>query len=204
VEILEAGTRSWSGFTAWAPFYDDSALQELLFEPAQAAVLRKLEEFTPSRMLDLGCGTGRLVEVASRRCPFVVGVDPCAAMLEVARRRRLSNGAFLVRARAEQLPFTGDVFDVVTATLSLRHWTDIAGGIGELARVLAPTGLLVIAETQMCEHLGTARHRRLFGRREGRLTYLLKEAGLVVTDDQLVDVHAPAFDVHLLIARRRR
>jgi len=56
----------------------------------------------------------------------------------------------------------------------------------------------------MCEHVATTRRCRLFGRREGRLTYLLKEAGLVVTDDQLVDVHAPAFDVHLLIARRRR
>jgi ubiquinone/menaquinone biosynthesis C-methylase UbiE len=38
------------------------------------------------------------------------------------------------------------VFDLVFATLSLRHWTNPAAGITEIGRVLTPGGLLVLAE----------------------------------------------------------
>ena len=51
-----------------------------------------------------------------------------------------------VRACAEHLPFTHDVFDLVFATLSLRHWTNPSAGIAEISRVLIPGGMLVVAD----------------------------------------------------------
>jgi ubiquinone/menaquinone biosynthesis C-methylase UbiE len=47
---------------------------------------------------------------------------------------------------AEHLPFTDEVFDLVFATMSMRHWTDQAAGIAEIGRVLTPGGVLVLAD----------------------------------------------------------
>jgi ubiquinone/menaquinone biosynthesis C-methylase UbiE len=51
-----------------------------------------------------------------------------------------------VHARAERLPFSGDIFDLVFATLSLRHWTNQPAGVAEIGRVLSPGGLLIVAD----------------------------------------------------------
>jgi ubiquinone/menaquinone biosynthesis C-methylase UbiE len=194
---------SRSAFASWAPWYDDSALQGLLFEPARAAVLRKLDEQVPyaMRLLDVGCGTGQLLEVTATRPRFVVGVDPCAEILDVARRRCSSTSAILVRAGAEQLPFASRSFDVITSTLSLRHWTDPTRGLSELARVMSATGLLVIAEAQMRERPATRRHGWRCWHRQPPLQRLLRQSGWAVTEDQLIETHAPALDVHLITAQ---
>jgi ubiquinone/menaquinone biosynthesis C-methylase UbiE len=195
---------SRSTFASWGPWYDDSNLQSLLFEPAHAAVLRKLDQRAPHamRLLDVGCGTGRLLKAAASRCPLVVGADPCPEMLDVARHRCLSTGASLVCAVAERLPFASRSFDVVTSTLSLRHWEDPTRGLGELTRVLSATGLLVIAEAEIDETPAPSRHRWRLRRPEGPLRLLVTQSGLVVIDEQPIEVHGPVFNVHLLTARQ--
>jgi K+/H+ antiporter YhaU regulatory subunit KhtT len=62
-----------------------------------------------------------------------------------------------VHARAERLPFADDVFDLVLATLTLRHWTDTPAGIAEIGRVLSPGGVLVLADVfPSCRRRGPA------------------------------------------------
>jgi ubiquinone/menaquinone biosynthesis C-methylase UbiE len=51
-----------------------------------------------------------------------------------------------VHGRAECLPFAHETFDLIFATLSLRHWTDLSAGIAEIGRVLTPAGVLVLAD----------------------------------------------------------
>jgi SAM-dependent methyltransferase len=53
--------------------------------------------------------------------------------------------AVLVRAAAERLPFADAVFDLVTATLTYRHWADQAAGVAEVGRVLTPGGVFGLA-----------------------------------------------------------
>ena len=43
-----------------------------------------------------------------------------------------------LHAGAEHLPFTDEMFDLVFATMTMRHWTDQAAGIAEIGRVLTP------------------------------------------------------------------
>ena len=67
----------------------------------------------------------------------------------VATASTVTPGKLAVRylhARAERLPFTEEVFDLVFTTLSLRHWTDLSAGIAEISRVLTPGGMLVLAD----------------------------------------------------------
>jgi ubiquinone/menaquinone biosynthesis C-methylase UbiE len=98
---------------------------------------RWLAEGSRGRTLDLGCGTGRNLPLFPAST-VAVGVDPCAQSL--ARARRRSPGALLVRARAEELPFRGGTFDTVASGLVLCSVTDPAAAAAEMLRVLAPGG----------------------------------------------------------------
>jgi len=91
------------------------------------------------RVLDLGTGTGRNLPLYGRDAR-VVGVDPCHASLRKARRR--APGALLVRARAEQLPFSDGAFDAVASGLVLCSVDDPPRALAEVRRVLAPRGVL--------------------------------------------------------------
>jgi SAM-dependent methyltransferase len=68
---------------------------------------------------------------------------------------------------AEHLPFTHEVFDLVFATLSLRHWTNPSAGIAEISRVLIPGGMLVLADVSPTSDPATRP-----GRRVGRVSNL--------------------------------
>jgi ubiquinone/menaquinone biosynthesis C-methylase UbiE len=76
-----------------------------------------------------------------------VGVDLAAQIVAAAIAVTPTQlGVRYIRACAEHLPFTHDVFDLVFATLSLRHWTNPSAGIAEISRVLIPGGMLVLAD----------------------------------------------------------
>jgi ubiquinone/menaquinone biosynthesis C-methylase UbiE len=138
-------------FEAVASTYERSALQAILCAPAHRAALRLAHRHMPRprRVLDVGCGTARLLRQARPWYPQadLVGVDLAWAMLAAATAATpAALEICYLRACAERLPFTEDVFDLVLATLSVRHWTDLPGGLAEIGRVLSPGGVLVVAD----------------------------------------------------------
>jgi len=98
---------------------------------------------TPSKALDVGCGEGRFCRMLKQHNIDVTGVDPTPALLDAARARD-RNGAY-VEATAERLPFDDNSFDLVVSYLSLIDIPNIEAAIPEMARVLSPTGALLIA-----------------------------------------------------------
>ena len=107
--------------------------------------LRELPE--PRAILDVPCGAGVLLggrDPPRRPRPRYVGVDLSNLMLARARRvaaRRLAQ-VHLVRADAQQLPFADGAFDLVLAHNSMHCFPEPARAVRELARVLAPQGVL--------------------------------------------------------------
>jgi SAM-dependent methyltransferase len=94
-----------------------------------------------ARALDVGCGAGRSTAALTPVAHTVVGVEPAAAML--VHRRAVAPGASFVAGRAEALPFANASFDLITAAGSL-NYTDRSRSLGQIARVLAPGGVLAI------------------------------------------------------------
>lgn len=138
-------------FDRWAPHYDRSILQRLMFKPVHDAVLGAFDEFSasPHDVLDVGCGTGCLLESAAERWggARLTGIDPSEAMLVEARRKHDGDARFTFKpGDASALPLESTAFDAAFSTISFHHWGDQASGIREVARVLRPGALFVLAD----------------------------------------------------------
>ena len=96
-----------------------------------------------ARALDVGCGEGRFCRALKARHIPVVGIDPTQALLAQASKRDPSGDYRL--ARAEALPFADADFDLVISYLTLIDIADFRAALREMARVLKPGGILLIA-----------------------------------------------------------
>jgi SAM-dependent methyltransferase len=94
------------------------------------------------RIVDVGCGTGRLAAELARRGARVWGVDPSEKMLREARRR-LGRLVGLKQGRAESLPFRDGCFERAVLWLVIHH-LDRRRALSEVCRVLTPAGKLVV------------------------------------------------------------
>lgn len=147
---------------------------------------RRLTLRPGDRLLDIGCGTGVLLDQLCTQSPGItaVGVDLSWSMLAVARER-LGSQVSLLRADAGRLPCAAQSFDLVVSNSSFHYWPDPRKGLSEVARVLRPGGQFVL--TDWCGDYVTCRllglGLRLIGRAHERAydsaecTALLEEAG---------------------------
>lgn len=93
------------------------------------------------RWLDVGCGTGALLEaiVERARPALAVGVDSSEGFVEAARSR-LGKKAEISRASGDALPFDPGFFDVVVSGLVLNFMPDLPKAVDEWSRVVKPGG----------------------------------------------------------------
>lgn len=97
-------------------------------------------------ILDVGCGTGVLLQRIAAWEPDAVGVDASAEMLAVTRERR---GLPAVCALSSSLPFLDDTFAMAFCVALLHHLADpevVAETIREMMRVVRPSGAVVLID----------------------------------------------------------
>ncbi len=125
-------------------------MQRIVFEPLQRTVLEVADEelSKPGAILDVGCGTGKLLRLAGTRFPGarLVGVDAANEMVKYAQMSNPSGTIQFKQALAEALPFPDASFDLVLSTMTFHHWPDQSQGIAEVARVLTPRGRWLLAD----------------------------------------------------------
>ncbi|HEU0072425.1 MAG TPA: class I SAM-dependent methyltransferase [Dehalococcoidia bacterium] len=98
-----------------------------------------------TRLLDIGCGSGALLELLASRVAFQrrpVGIDLSTTMLHLSDPRRAS----LVEGSGVQLPFADESFDVVTCAHVAKHLDDtsLLLLLAEVRRVLSFGGIAVV------------------------------------------------------------
>ena len=137
-------------------------------------------------ILDVGCGTGALLQALSKAADDIMlsGIDLSAEMIGVARHK-LGDAADLRQGCAESLPFGDDRFDLVVSANVLHFIRDPDKALHEMYRVLKPAGRLII--TDWCDDYLACRlldrflrlfnraHFRTYGSEECRR--LLERAG---------------------------
>jgi SAM-dependent methyltransferase len=88
----------------------------------------------PARVLEVGCGDGRLARDLDELGHTVVAIDPAAPP-----------GAIFQAVSLEEFADSGP-FDAVVASRSLHHIHDLPGGLSKLHRLLVPGGRLIVVE----------------------------------------------------------
>ena len=108
---------------------------------------RSLESLSGLSFLDIGCGAGILGEPLARLGASVVGADPSAENIAVAKAHAARSGLGVdYRATtAEKLAEAGETFDVVLAMEVVEHVTDVGVFIAHAAAMVKPGGLLFVA-----------------------------------------------------------
>lgn len=145
----ERRARLSDGFGATARYYDRiNAITSFGSDRSYRRRSLRLAGLKPGMaVLDVGCGTGMTAGLAREivgPTGRVVGVDPSAEMIAVARDKGRLDHAILGTAQA--LPVLDARFDFLTMTFALRHVGDLRATFEEYLRALKPGGRVLILE----------------------------------------------------------
>ncbi len=172
-------------FDQWASTYEHSWLQRAFFDRAHQATLALAAGIVhqPVSVLDVGCGTGKLLRRAHTYWPEaqLIGVDPANSMVEMAKR--LTPNATFSTGMAEALPLQGSSVDLALSTSSFHHWQDQAAGLREIARVLRPGGYFILVDASFPDWLVRVFRVKRF-HSPAQLRHLFIQAGLHVQRQQ--------------------
>jgi SAM-dependent methyltransferase len=129
--------RHGSSFGAAAAAYAEH--RPVYAEAAVEWALGPVRDRRPLRVADIGAGTGKLTAMLAGLDADVTAVEPDPQML--AQLRRTLPGVRSVPGSAEELPLADASVDAVLAGQAM-HWFDLDRALPEIARVLAPGGVL--------------------------------------------------------------
>lgn len=146
------GTAAIQGALWGAAAEDWSELVEPLSTPLFDAVLDAVGAGPGTTLLDAGCGSGLLLQLARHRGADVAGLDASPGLLDVARRR-VPDGD-IRHGELEELPFGSGSFDAVTACNSVQYAADPVAAVRELTRVAragAPVAVVTWGAPERCD-----------------------------------------------------
>ncbi len=142
-------------FTKAAEIYDsdNAGIYEMCKDDYQP-ILEELEKVEFEWLLDVGCGTGPMIELLSARYPerHFVGMDITPRMIEVANEKGLANSEFIV-GDSEAMPFDDEEFDAVICANSFHHYPEPQKFFNEVFRVLKPGGRLILRDYTTQKHV---------------------------------------------------
>jgi SAM-dependent methyltransferase len=202
--LAERARIASESFRAKGADWDEIRALELPAAAVEAALLTLVPEDPPGRLLDIGTGTGRVLELLAPRIRQGLGVDASKAMLALARSRLAHPGLGHCAVRLAdmyRLPFADGSFDTAVLQMVLHYAEDPAGAIAESGRVLRPGGRLIIIDlaSHARDDLVARRAHRWPGFSDTAIHQLLTEAALDLGD--AVTIAGP-LDVRIWCATR--
>ncbi|MEM0898655.1 MAG: metalloregulator ArsR/SmtB family transcription factor [Pseudomonadota bacterium] len=163
----ERRERAKKYFAANAQSWDDIRSLHVADEVIEAELSRIVGEGPFNHVLDIGTGTGRLLEVLAPKARSAIGIDSSREMLNVARANLDASGVANAEVRygdAYDLSLGRDQFDLIVIHQVLHFLDNPQAAIREAVRALAPSGRLIIVDfaPHANEHLRDQhQHQRL-------------------------------------------
>jgi ubiquinone/menaquinone biosynthesis C-methylase UbiE len=197
-------------FKAHAAEWDRIRALHVADEAVEAAIRAALADRPFRSLLDLGTGTGRMLELLGADLERGLGIDLSLDMLALARARLDRAGLRHCSVRQGDiydLPLPRDCFDVVIIHQVLHYLDDGARAIREAARVLRPQGRLLVIDfaPHDLEFLREEHAHRRLGFAPETVTQWMEQAGLEAVSQRSL---APGSDgkiaVSLWLARDPR
>ncbi len=145
-------------FDHWAPNYD-WLFTTVFYQAIHKRLLEYVELPEQPNILDIGCGTGRLLHRLATQFPTLegTGLDLSSEMIHQAQRRNQHGTRLTYRqGNVEALPFSGSEFDAVFNTISFLHYPNPEQVFSEVSRVLRPSGRFYLADFVVRENAGTS------------------------------------------------
>jgi len=141
----EAATRY---FTTHAEVWDQIRSLHVAESEVERAIDRTLGSRPLGRLVDVGTGTGRMIELFGPRASGAIGIDRSSEMLRLARVKLEAAGicSSLRQGDMYALPLADETADCVIIHQVLHYAHSPASAIAEAARVLAPRGTLLIVD----------------------------------------------------------
>jgi len=137
-------------FSKWASNYDNN-LATFTFKQTNAKIVSTLNPKESSALLDVGCGSGILLNQLDNlhRNMRLYGIDITPLMVQVAKKKfEGRSNVQIFEGSAVNLPFKDCTFDYVTCASSFHHHPDQNKSVSEMVRVLKPGGTVLILD--MC------------------------------------------------------
>ena len=168
----------------------------------EAAILDVVGPGPVGRLLDLGTGTGRILQLLGARTTRAVGVDSSHSMLSVARanlERAGVSGCELRQGDVYCPPIEAGAFDLVVIHQVLHYLDDPDRAIAEAARLLAPGGRLLVVDFAPHRHefLRDAQAHRRLGFDHDQVSRWLDSSGLRCS--HVRDLQPPSGDAGLTV-----
>ncbi|MDR0286131.1 MAG: methyltransferase domain-containing protein [Clostridiales bacterium] len=144
---MDVKTKSQNSFNHQADIYDSTDFSKYPRE-CYPYVLEALSGIKFDKVLDLGCGTGVILEKISCANNFaeLYGLDLSENMIAQAKQR-LSQKAKLSVGDAENLPYEKENFDLVCCIESFHHYPNPSKALFEIMRVLKTGGTFLLCDT---------------------------------------------------------
>lgn len=136
-------------FAAHATTWDSIRSLHVAESEVEEAIAAALGDEPIGRLVDIGTGTGRMIELFGPRAESAIGIDRSSEMLRVARVKLEASGlrsASLRQGDMYALPLSDACADVVILHQVLHYAQAPAHAIAEAARLLSPDGRLLIVD----------------------------------------------------------
>ena len=144
-ERAEAAARYFAGH---AEIWDSIRSLHVADSEVERAIDRAIGDSNLGRLVDIGTGTGRMIELFGPRAVQAIGIDKSSEMLRLARAKLESAGvaSSLRQGDMYALPLTDAAADCVIIHQVLHYAHAPADAIAEAARVLSPGGTLLVVD----------------------------------------------------------